>query len=156
MHWCSPSLRHWPNGLEQPVSDHTGAVRPVDLAGHTVIAVQRHVHLAPLHIGTIHPILAVNALYSSSGLPCMTKQRKITKFIFSQYHQIVNVIYFFRTKTMCPVLISILVSAGSSLHDDVLERDDGGRSFCVEVMITRSAGALPLDLVVIRARHRSW
>lgn len=58
---------------------------------------------------------------------------------------------------MCPVDISMLVNAGSSLHDDVLEREDGGRSFCVLVIITLelSTGAVTPDLVVIRALHRS-
>uniref|UniRef100_A0A182UPE3 Uncharacterized protein n=1 Tax=Anopheles merus TaxID=30066 RepID=A0A182UPE3_ANOME len=62
--------------------------------------------------------------------------------------------------TMWPVEMSMFVSAGSSLQEDVLDRDDGGRasaSFVSAVMRPpgESEPAGPVFPPAIRARHRS-
>lgn len=55
---------------------------------------------------------------------------------------------------MCPVDMSMFDSAGSSLHDDVDERDEGGRSFSFDNEATRAVDVSFLP--AIRALHSSW
>lgn len=58
---------------------------------------------------------------------------------------------------MWPVEISILVSAGSSLHDEVLDLDDGGLSFSLDNEAIRPLDAVSvvLPLPAILALHNS-
>lgn len=76
------------------------------------------------------------------------------------------------TSTMCPVEMSMFVSASSSLQEDVLDREDGGRpSFSLLSDVIRPLGAGSFDpppaappvelppppaLPAILARHSSW
>lgn len=59
---------------------------------------------------------------------------------------------------MCPVEISILVKAGSSLQDEVLDRDDGGRSFSFDndIILPLEAASDVVPLPAIRARQSSF
>lgn len=94
------------------------------------------------------PILVVGVPCYVDGLPYKTKYPpvNICEKDIRGYNEL--------TSTMCPVEISMLVKAGSSLHEEVLDLDDGGFSLSFANVVIRPLSAV-VPLPAILARHNS-